>query len=77
MTTPTRKKMIEGWGDRDPDIQDFMSPSQTNPWAQDDHSTTGYAASRWDNDTAGDSNWAGMGVDGADGSEAFARPSTS
>jgi hypothetical protein len=75
MSPPTRKQLSKGargYGD-DPNNFDFLSPSNTNPFLDDGHSTVGYNA-RFD-DAAGSSNYAGHGVDGAVDNEAFLSPS--
>jgi hypothetical protein len=61
-------------GDRDPDIETFMKPSQTNPWAADEHSTVGYNAKF--SDAAGSHDVSGSGIDRSEDYDAFARPST-
>ncbi|MFY9837670.1 MAG: hypothetical protein WAK55_14630 [Xanthobacteraceae bacterium] len=72
----TRKQMIKGFGDQDPDIESFLRPDGnggTDPWKIEEHSTVGYNAAKSDN--SGTRDWAGYGVDGAQDSEAFSRPS--
>jgi hypothetical protein len=68
-----RKNYVSGFGEKDPDAQAFLR-SDPSPWNADGHSTVGFNAKF--EDDAGTRDYAGYGVDGADDSEAFLRPSS-
>jgi hypothetical protein len=54
------------------DEEEFLKPSNTNPYEQ---SASGVGFNAKFDDDAGTKDWAGYGVDGANDTEAFARPS--
>src|SRR5690242_320741 len=78
MAPPTKKQIEKGFHGFKTDDAEFLKPDSNggmNPWDQGDYSDTGYNR-RW-NDSAGSRNYAGHGVDGANDTEAFCRPSQS